>query len=129
MPFIAYGKNEEQLAQQHVYLIYDFATKITRSKSQKEKEKKKKKILGQLETLASLLHAAGICNAKVVLMGRPSNGSALSFMSKQRHFGLVERTVSASAQHWGDGLCAVPLTYGMHDTICCIWSVQSFSSA
>lgn len=100
----------------------------------REKEKKKKKgemsnILGQLETLAALLHAAGICNAKVVLMGRPSDGSALSFMSKQRHFGLVERTVSALAQHWGDGLCAVPLTYGMHDAICCIWSVQSLSSA
>jgi hypothetical protein len=85
-----------------------------------ETRDKKKETL-PLIILIFLISVISNNDAKVVLMDRPRHGSVLSFMSKQRHFGLVERTFSASAQHWGVGLFAAPVTY--------VCLTQSFSSA
>ena len=86
-------------------------------------------LLGQLETLASMLQAAGIWRAKVVLIGRPIEGSVLSLMRTHKHLGLLAFSFWVSWQHSDAGFFAVPLTKGMQDARFVSCSAHSCSSS
>ena len=93
------------------------------------KNKRRNYVLGQSETWASILHADGIWRARVVLTGRPMEGSVLSLMRTHKHLGLLAFTFWVSWQHSGVGFLAAPLTKGMQAARFPSWSAHSFSSS
>lgn len=76
-----------------------------------------------------MLQAEGIWRAKVVLTGRPMEGSVLSLMRAHKHLGLLAFTFLVFSQHSGVGFFAVPLTNGMQAARVAICSAHSFSSS
>lgn len=76
-----------------------------------------------------MLQAEGIWRAKVVLTGRPMEGSVLSLMRTHKHLGLLAFTFVVFSQHSGVGFFAVPLTNGMQAATVAICSAHSFSSS
>lgn len=78
-----------------------------------------------------MLQAEGIWRARVVLTGRPMEGSVLSLMRTHKHLGVLAFTFWVSWQHSAVGFLAVPLTNGMQAArlvSCCAHSCSSCCS-